>query len=107
MRNERDARGITRGVLSERLPSRIRDRALLCIENGKVVVKLFKLGEIASEIGADPADILRRGLQRAPVTMANMTLDVDLHDLANKSKGGPMRSRSLRQWALNALSHSV
>ena len=106
LRRERDARGITRGVLSERLPSRIGDRALLSIENGKVIIKLLRLVEVANEIGADPADLLRRGLQRAHITMANMTLDVDLHDLADRSKDGPMQFRSLRQWALNALNEN-
>ena len=76
---------------------------MLETERGKRAVKISRLVEISDELGADPAALFRRGLQRARVNVANMSLDVDLQALADECRRGPTMFRSLRQWALNAL----
>jgi hypothetical protein len=70
------------------------------------MLTVYRLVELTDGLGADAATVLRRGLQRARLSLENKTLDIDLHALITDCKSGPVRFRSLAQWARNALTEN-
>lgn len=106
LRRVREGTGLSRVHFSMRLPSRIGDRTLLAYEHGLRMMTLARLVELADALCVDPATIFRRGLQRARINVANMTLDVELNELIKDCESGSAKFRSLRIWARNALNEN-
>lgn len=100
IRRTREARGWTRALLVERLPSGIGDRTLLSYEHGTRCLTALRLIEIGRALGVDAPTLLARGLQRARVHLENIALTVDLHALLHDGSG---TFRPMVQWAKNTL----
>lgn len=100
LRRVREARGWSRTQFVARLPSRVGDRTLLAYEHGLRQLKVLRLLELCqgAEVGAP--DVLGRALQRAQITLASLTLRVDLRKLVVH---GNHKFRPMVQWARNKL----
>lgn len=102
MRRTREMRGWSRAHLTAQLPSGIGDRTILSYEHGTRHMTLCRYIEICWVLGADPAVLLARGLQRARVRLETAVLHVDLHELHRDSTNSAT-FRAMAQWARNAL----
>ncbi len=101
LRRSRERGGWSRTQFVARLPSRIGDRTLLAYEHGLRQLTVLRLLELCQGAGEDAPDVLRRALQGARLALTNMTLRVDLRQLAAH---GNHKFRPMVQWARNKLS---
>jgi transcriptional regulator with XRE-family HTH domain len=102
LRRTREMRGWSRVELAAHLPSGIGDRTILSYEHGTRHMTQLRFIEICWALGADPAVLLARALQRARIRVETAVLHLDLHELHRDSTSNE-RFRSMAQWARNAL----
>jgi transcriptional regulator with XRE-family HTH domain len=100
LRRAREAQGWSRLQLVEQLPSGIGDRTLLAYEHGKRQMLLVRFAELSWALDIDPPTMFARGLQRARVSVENLTLHVDLRALLRDER---VTFLPLKQWARNTL----
>ena len=100
LRRRREAGGWSRARFVARLPSRIGDRTLLAYEHGLRQLTVLRLLELCQGAGVSAPEVLTRALQQARITLANLTLRVDLWQLVQHRNE---KFRPMVQWARNKL----
>lgn len=103
LRYRREAQGMSRGRLVERLPSGICERTLLSYEHGTRQISVVRLVELSEILQVGAPIVLGQALQRAQVTLQNLPLRVDLHQLLETANAS---MQPLRQWAKNRMRDS-
>lgn len=78
LRRTRDALGLTRAELTQRMPSRIHPQTLATYEAGVRQCTVVRLIEICRALGVAAPDILSLSLQRAEAELYSLTLLIDL-----------------------------
>ena len=99
IRKAREAKGLTRAQLVERLPSGIGDRTLLSYEHGIRVMTVVRLAEISRALGVDAGQILHQASEKASDLRA-FSLKVDLPAVQRDTRE---KFASVRLWAKNRL----
>jgi transcriptional regulator with XRE-family HTH domain len=100
LRRAREAGGWTRAQFTARLLSRIGDRTLLAYEHGLRQLTVLRWLELCEGIGVSAPDLLGLALQRARITLAELTLRIDLRRLVEHRNE---KFRPMVQWARNKL----
>lgn len=103
LRHRRRLKGFSREKFVELLPSGIGSRTLLAYENGLRQITALRLVELSAGLEVGAPFILGQGLQRARVTLQDIPLRVDLHQLLETMNA---KVRPLHQWAKNRLKDS-
>jgi transcriptional regulator with XRE-family HTH domain len=96
LRRARDAIGLTRQQLIDRMDSDIHPQTLASYENGIRQCTVVRLVEICRALGVTAADVLNLSLQRAKDELYSQTLIVDLSAL---SRGTDPTYGQVRTWA--------
>ncbi|HEY0450560.1 helix-turn-helix transcriptional regulator [Actinophytocola sp.] len=78
LRRARDALGLTRAELIDRMPSKIHPQTLATYESGARQCTVIRLIEICRALGVAAPDILSLSLQRAKAELYTLTLLIDL-----------------------------
>lgn len=100
LRRAREAGGWSRAQFVARLPSSLGDRTVLAYEHGLRQLTVLRLVELCQGAGVGATDVLGRALQQARITLANLTLRVDLRQLMEHKNE---TFRPMVQWARNKL----
>jgi transcriptional regulator with XRE-family HTH domain len=103
LRSAREARGWSRQLLADRLPSGIGHRTILSYEHGSRHLTAVRFIEICGVLGFDPATLMRRALQRARINLENLTIRINLHALLVDEN---VLYRPMMQWARNTLNEN-
>jgi transcriptional regulator with XRE-family HTH domain len=104
IRRSREAQGLNRAQLAERMSTDISTQALANYEYGNRPVSVVRLVEICDALSVSATDLLGLALQRAEIHPYSGHIQVDLHAVSADKQA---ELKSLRTWARNRLEHDV
>lgn len=103
LRRTREARGWSRTLFVQGLPSKIGDRTLLSYEHGTRHMTVLRLVELSQALEVPASTVVDHALQRARLALENLVLRVDLRQLLQDRN---MQYRPMHPWARNRLMDS-
>jgi hypothetical protein len=102
-RRIREALGWSRDQVVSMLPSRIGSRTLLSYEHGTRNLTMLRHIELCRVYNVAAPRVASRALQRARIHLANLDLQIDLHELLQDKRD---KFRPMHQWARNKLAEN-
>jgi transcriptional regulator with XRE-family HTH domain len=104
IRRSREAQGLNRAQLAERMPTDISAQALANYEYGIRQFSVVRLVEICDALDVPATDLLGLALQRAEIHPYTGHIQVDLRAVADDKH---KELRPLRKWARNRLAQDL